>query len=331
MIDLHLHLDGSLTSEDICYLARLNNKNITNEDLANLKVKDDCPSLKEYLNCFDLPLSLLQNKKSIEYAFSSLVNRLAFLKYIYVEIRFAPLLHTKEGLTIDEVVESAIKGLNRGLKGNSELKANIILCMMRHASYEENLETVLAAYKYKNQKVVAIDLAGDETLKPVTEFALLLKKANELGLNITIHAGEATTSKEVSDAINLGAKRIGHGVHFDLTEENIALVKNKRIGFEICPTSNLQTKSIKTYKDNPIIKFLDNDILVSLNSDNMTVSNTDVYLEAKHLKDNFLLTKDQYAKLLLNAIDMAFISEEEKNKLKIKIKENIIHFMLCIK
>lgn len=331
MIDLHLHLDGSLSNDDICYLARLNNKKITNDDLKSIKVRDDCPSLKEYLKCFDLPLELLQNKKSIEYAFFALIKKLNFFGYLYAEIRFAPLLHTREGLSIDEVVESAIKGLNRGLKNSRDLSANIILCMMRHATYEENLETVKSAIKYKDKKVVAIDLAGDETLKPVTEFIDLIKFAKENNVNITIHAGEATGSKEVIDAISLGTQRIGHGVHLELNEDNINLVKEKRIGFEICPTSNLQTKSIKTYKDNPIIDFLNNDILVSLNSDNMTVSNTNVYIEAKHLNDNFIMSKEQYLKLLNNAIEMAFISEEEKIKIKNKIKDNIIRFMLCIK
>ena len=331
MIDLHLHLDGSLSNEDICYLARLNNINITNKDLNGIILKDDCQSLKEYLNCFELPLKLLQNKKSIEYAFYSLIRRLDYLKYLYAEIRFAPLLHTRDGLTISEVVESAVKGLNRGLKKSRGLSANIILCMMRHASYEDNLETIKAAIKYKDKKVVAIDLAGDECLKPVTEFKDLLKFAKDNKLNITIHAGEATGSEEVTNAIKLGAKRIGHGVHYELNEENIKIVKENKIGFEICPTSNLQTKSIKSYKDNPIIEFLNNDILVSLNSDNMTVSNTNVYLEAAHIYKNFKLSKEQYLKLLNNAIEIAFIDEKEKQSIKNKIKDNIVRFMLSIK
>ena len=326
MIDLHLHLDGSLSKEDYIYLAKLNNYDLTQEELNNRFVSIDCPSLKEYLKCFDLPLKLLQTKESIEYAFYSLSNRLYDLGFLYAEIRFAPGLHLNNDLTMEEVVSSAVNGVKKALINKQNFNINIILCLMRHFSLSLNMKTVEVAHKFKNDKVVAIDLAGDESLTPASSFKSCFELAKKYDINITIHAGEATGSEEVSDAINLGAKRIGHGVHYELNDYNVSLAKDKKIGFEVCPTSNIQTKSIKSYKDNPILEFLRKNVLVTLNSDNMTVSNTDVYKEFAHLMNDTDISKDEMLKLLFNAAEMSFISKQEKEKLEENLFKNFDSF-----
>ena len=142
MIDLHLHLDGSLSIEDCQYLAKLEGEDLGKDFPSNLYVPVDCPSLEEYLTKFELPLKLLQSKKAIEYAAHSLTNRLAKMGYIYAEIRFAPLLHLEKGLTQIEVAKAALAGLEKALKDNPGFEAGLILCCMRHASLETNKETI---------------------------------------------------------------------------------------------------------------------------------------------------------------------------------------------
>ncbi len=319
MIDLHLHLDGSLSKQDFIHLATIQNIKLPFDYEKLMSVDNDCKSLEQYLTCFDLPLSLLQTKEAISYAFYSLVNRLYKKGYIYVEIRFAPSLHTNKGLNQFEVVTASLEGLEEALVGKNNFNANIILCTMRHNDEKTNLETVRVASKFKGTHVVAIDLAGAEALHDCFYYKNVFEEARKNKLHITIHAGEATVSEEVNRAISLGAKRIGHGVKFKLSEENIELVKNLNIGFEFCPTSNIQTKSLKSYEDNPIVNFLNNDILVSVNSDNMSVSNTDVYKEFTHLYKHLKLSKEQIYRLLINAKDMAFVPNEEKELIKKEI------------
>lgn len=125
MIDLHLHLDGSLSEEDFKYLSKLNGVDLGNEFPSNIYVPMDCKSLDEYLERFDLPLKLLQTSESIEYTTYSLVKRLADLGVIYAEIRFAPLLHLTKGLTQVDVVKSALCGLKKSIKEtNYKIDAN---------------------------------------------------------------------------------------------------------------------------------------------------------------------------------------------------------------
>lgn len=321
MIDLHLHLDGSLSEKDFLFLAKKEGIDLGEQFPSNIYVPMDCPSLEEYLTRFDLPLLLLQTKENIEYAFSSLVNRLAKLGLIYAEIRFAPLLHLQKGLTQLEVAKVAIKGMEKGLKENPDFEANIILCCMRHASEEMNMETIEVAHKLKGTKVVAVDLAGAEAMHPSSYYARTFDKAKAYGLNITIHAGEATDSEEIMMALDNGATRIGHGVHLSLDPKTVARVKENHICFEFCPTSNLQTKSLKSYEDVPLRKFMDNGIIVTLNSDNMTVSNTDVIQETKQMIKTFGLTEKNVKNLCKNSINFSFSDANTKNILLQRLED----------
>lgn len=326
MIDLHLHLDGSLSEQDFLYLAKKDGVDLGNDFPNNIYVPDDCPSLEVYLERFALPGLLLQNKENLSHVTKSLVNRLYKMGYIYAEIRFAPQLHTGKGLTQMDAALAALDGLNEALKEHPDFEANLILCCMRHASEEVNMETVEVANKLKGTRVVAVDLAGAEALHPCTYYKNVFAKAKEYKLNITIHGGEATGSDEVMMALDNGAIRIGHGVHLDVNGKDGDRAKRENVCFEFCPTSNLQTKSLKSYKDVPIMRFMERGIPVTVNSDNMTVSNTDVYQEFSHLYQTFGLSKDDVYKLLKTSVEHAFTTKEVKDKLLIKLNERIDKF-----
>ena len=327
MIDLHLHLDGSLDIEDYKYLASSQGVDLGEDFPNNIKVESDCKSLNEYLEKFDLPLSLLQTPLSLSYSVTSLVNRLYKLGYIYVEIRFAPSLHTRKGMSQEDAVIAAISGLKFALKDKPDFDANLILCLMRQNSEKDNLETVKLAEKYRKNKVVAIDLAGPEDYLSAKNYTKIFSKAYEKNLNIIIHAGEARGSQEVVDAVNLlHAKRIGHGVHMELNSETIRLMSEKRIGFEFCPTSNLQTTSLPDYNSLPLKQFMSCGLLVNINSDNMTISGTNVIEELKHLNAIHHFQEYDIRQLLNNSIDMAFVDELEKIKLREKLSCRIHDF-----
>ena len=149
-------------------------------------------------------------------------------------------------------------------------------------------------------------------------------EAKDNGVNIIIHAGEACGSDEVIRAIDLlHAKRIGHGVHLDLSRENVRKVVENRIAFEFCPTSNLQTTSLPNYESVPLREFDKYGILVTINSDNMTVSNTDVLKEYRRLYKTFKLTKYEVRHFVANSIEAAFISQEEKIRLLKELDKRI--------
>ena len=303
MIDLHLHLDGSLTPREVLFLADLSGVSLfTREEDALQKALtfDGKGTLNDYLKKFDLPLSVLQNAEAVEWAVRSLGDRLLQMGYTYAEVRFAPMLHTEKGAAAEDVVQGAVKGLQ-----GTKLPMKLILCCMRGKSREENLRTVELAAEFEEKGVVGVDLAGAEALYPTENYKEVFALASKLGLNVTIHAGEAAGEESVKAALDFGAKRIGHGVAAK-SKDLLDRIKQEGVLVEVCPTSNLQTGAVDKMENHPIKRFLKAGIPVALCSDNMTVSATDVPKEWEKVKAAFGFSDALFSKLTQNARSYAF-------------------------
>lgn len=307
-VELHLHLDGSLNIDLVSKITKKKKEEITNI----LVAPDKCIDLNDYLKRFTFPVSMMQTKDDLELFSYELSKDLEKDNVIYAEVRFAPNKHIMK-LTLSEVVESIINGFK---KGNVEI--NLILCMMRGDFFEDNLNVILLAEKYLNKGVCAIDLAGAEALYKTKDYEELFKIASRKNIPFTIHAGEADSAKSIADAISFGAKRIGHGIRITEDDDLMKLVKDKNILLEICPTSNVQTNVINNIKEHNIKTLYEYGLKISINTDNRTVSNTTLTKEYELLENNFQFTKEDFIEMNLNAIDAAFLSNEEKQELKEK-------------
>ncbi len=319
MIDLHLHLDGSLSVDFVweeMIRQELDLGIRTKEELEHrLTCPEPCLSLNQYLTCFDLPLKVLQKKDAITRSLMYLRKELEEEALLYAEIRFAPQLHRSEGLSQEEVVLAAIEGISKGATTEG-LKTNLILCCMRgDANYEANRETIALADRYKQAGVVAVDLAGAEAVYPTQSFKDLFSYARGLGLNITIHAGEAAGPESIYHALAFGAKRIGHGIQARYDQALMEELKNREIYLETCPTSNVQTKAVKSIEDHPLVEFMKRGLLVTINTDNRRVSNTNLSKEIEVIRKQFGLSKKEEKQLYLTAAEAAFLSKEEKEDL----------------
>ena len=326
-VELHLHLDGTLDLETAFRLA-LNRKIIdetwTMEQFKQkMTVPSDNPSLEECLKCFDFPIAIMQDKEALSECAYSTIRNLNDLGLIYAEIRFAPQVHMQKGLTQDEVIEAVLEGRNRAAKDFPDVKTNIICCCMTYGNAkineEANMETVRAAKRFLGKGVVAVDLAGAEGLCPMLDFKPVFDLAKELGVPYTIHAGEAGPAYFVKDAMDMGAYRIGHGGHSTQDPEVMKEAIEKQIPFELCPTSNIQCHCQPSYEEHAIIELYKAGAKVTVNSDNMTLSGVTTHTEIEKLMTRMGFTEADIRKLTENAIDAAFLSEEEKAELRAKL------------
>ena len=314
-IELHCHLDGSLNVDFVDTMLRKQGINIERKELEEkLKVKPDCTSLTEYLEKFDLPLQCLQTKEALEQAAYELVMDAAKDDVAYIEVRFAPMLSTEKGLTCTEVIDSVVHGLKKGER-ESGTYAYAIVCAMRHHSLEQNLEMLKATKPFVGKGVCALDLAGDESAFPTSLFRELFLQAKEWQIPFTIHSGECGSVDNIREAIALGAKRLGHGIALEKSPELRQLCKEKGIGIEMCPTSNLQTKAVKGLDGYPLKQFLEEDLLVSVHTDNRTVSGTTMEKEEKLVKERLQISDEMWLQCTRNAIQTAFASDEIKEEL----------------
>ncbi len=320
MIDLHLHFDGSLFPRTILELAREQQLPLPAEDPDELKLflsaPEDCESLNEYLEKFDLPLSVLQTKEAIRKAMYTLLSSLKEQGMLYAEVRFAPQSHLRKGLTQEDAVKAAILGMQEATAG-SFFMAKLILCCMRGGDNQEaNRKTIETAAAFLGRGVAAVDLAGAEALFPTADYEELFAYAKDLGLPFTIHAGEADGPESIETALRFGAARIGHGVRANEDEKVLELLRESQIPLEMCPTSNVQTKAVSSFLEHPILRYLRSGLKVTVNTDNMAVSDTTIEREYRRLKTELGMTEEERKALLFNAADAAFLTEEERGRMK---------------
>ena len=312
LIELHLHLDGSLRPETVWELAKEQNiklpANTVDEVRDQMQVPEDCRTLEEYLTRFDLPLLVLQTREALERAAFELTEVLAKEGVTYAEIRFAPQLSIKGGMTQEQAVEAAIEGVKRGMEQYPSIRVGLILCCMRGEDNEEwNLQTVETAKKYLGDVVCAVDIAGAESLYPTERFAPVFEKVREYGLPSTIHAGEAAGPESMKTALAFGAKRIGHGVAAVEDPELVRRLIEEQITLEVCVTSNYQTKVVPSIEAHPIRRLFNAGVRVTVNSDNRTVSNTNIRKELDILRNVFGFKEQEIEKMEEYAWEARFL------------------------
>ena len=316
LIDLHLHIDGSISVPAARRLAELDGRPIDLTDAEvfdRLSVGEECEDLNEYLDKFSFPLSLVQTSTQIEESVYLLQEELREQGYAYAELRFAPQSQCARGLTQREVIEASLAGLSR-----SSFEARLILCCMRgDDTLAANLETVELAAEYLGNEIVAIDLAGAEALFPPSDYAPVFARARELGVPFTIHAGEAGGPKSVRAALDMGATRIGHGVRAVEDSSLVAELAERRMPLEVCFTSEVQTGALESYRHaGSLRQLLDAGCMVTINSDNCSVSNTWAARELVIVSEALGLTQAEVDQLLLNAVEASFADEATKHRLR---------------
>ena len=290
-VELHCHLDGSLSQE---FIEKRLGRSVKKEELS---VSDDCTSLAEYLEKFDMPCQCLKDEEGLEEAGYDVLKSMSREHVCYAEIRFAPLFSETESMSCKKAMEALIKGLERG-KQDFAIEYGVIACAMRHIGEEENWRMIRAARELLGSGVCGADLAGAEASYPMSQFMNLFENTRKIGMPFTIHAGECGSVDNITDAVNVGAKRIGHGIAMRGHEDVIRELEEKKIGIEMCPISNLQTKAVSGPEFYPIREFLDHGVRVTVNTDNRTVSNTTMTKELEFIQKTYGVRDEEVLRLL---------------------------------
>ena len=326
-IELHLHLDGAVPPETMWRMAQ--EKHVTllvdtlDEFYAWLVRTADCRDVNTYLARFELPLQLMQDAPSITRITYDVLARLARQGHVYDEVRFAPQLHTRAGLRQQDAIEAVLAGREQALRDFPDYRCGILLCCMcigpETANLAENLETVRLTRDYLGSGVVGMDLAGAEGIVPLRNFHPLFDLARELDLPFTCHAGDSQGPDTVRDALDFGAKRIGHGHHIFDDPSLWPRAIEAGVTLEICPTSNIQCKTQPSYALHPAKKLLDAGLRVCISTDNMTLAAVTLEDEYQHCIADMGFAPDDLRTMARFALDAAFLPDADRQALAGKI------------
>ncbi len=314
--DLHLHLDGSLRPATIFQLAKEQGVKLpvkTSADLQRLiKTSLKNQTLVDYLKLFDITLKVMQEREALQRVAFELAADCAAEGARYIEVRYCPLLHTKLGLQLPEIVDAVLLGLTRAEHAHG-IKSGVIICGMRNISphFSEALAELTVAYKQRG--VVAFDLAGAEKDYPAKNHQNAYRIIAKNNINSTVHAGEAFGPPSIAQALHYcGAHRIGHGTRLREDRELLDYVNDHRIPLEICVTSNVQTGAVPRLRDHPVRFYYDYGLRVTLNTDNRLMSDTTVTDELVVVCREFGFTPEEVRNVLINGFKSAFLPLHEK-------------------
>jgi adenosine deaminase len=313
--ELHCHLDGSVRPATLLELAREHRivmpKN-TAEELAEFMRVDDAESLEDYLRLFDITVSVMQTEEALERVAYELAEDAADDGVRYIEVRNAPILNVVKGLTLVQAVEAPLRGLRRAEK-DFGIIGRFIVIALRQFPAEHSLEMAKLAVEFKDDGVVAFDLAGGEKGNSASVHAAAFRYAREHNLGVTVHAGEGDGPESVRQAVHLcGANRIGHGTRLIEDPDLTQYVNDRRIALEVCLTSNVQTKVAESYATHPFREYFDRGLNVTLNTDNRLMSATTLTDEYVYAAEHLGFTIDELAGVALNGFESAFLPWEER-------------------
>lgn len=326
--ELHCHLDGSLRLETLLEEAIRQGKTSILPDNslegleANLKNIDKSETLEAFLSWFRYTIPLMQSRKTLARLAYELAEDNAREEVKYLEVRFAPILHTEEGLSLEQVVEAVLDGL-----GNAEkdfgIRTSVIVCGLRDRFESASLRQAELAVQYRKKGVAAFDLAGGEAGNPSKAHLSAFYFARNHLLNLTIHAGESWGPESIHQALFFcGAHRIGHGTSLHKDPDLMQYMIDHQVPLEICPTSNVQTKVVPNYASHPLKTYIDAGIPVTINTDNRLFSRTTVTDELWHIYTQCGISAEQLREIALNGFRYAFIPWNERQDMLRLILDN---------
>ena len=328
--DLHVHLDGSLRLSTILELAEQDGIELPGDDEPSLRkamhLGENTGSLVEYLKAFDITLKVLQTEESLYRAAYELAEDAAKENVRYMEVRYAPMLHTRQGLRLTMVVEAVLAGL-RAAQKDFGIHSNVIVCGIRNISPQLSLEMAQLCVAYKGRGVIAFDLAGAEYDHPAKHHLEAFQLVRDNNICVTIHAGEAYGPESIHQAIHVcGAHRIGHGCRLREDGDLLHYVIDHRTPLECCPSSNVQTGAVKSLETHPIKLYANLGARVTINTDNRLVTDTTVTKELHILHTHLGFRLDDIKQVIINGFKSSFLPFHEKRRFLAQISDELSEF-----
>ncbi len=325
--DLHCHLDGSLRLATLVELSELQGGALpggSEAELAHaLHLGRPCGNLEEYLTAFEVTLSVLQTEGALRRAAYELALDCAAENVRYIEVRYSPALHQREGLKMTTIVEAVLEGL-RQARREVGIKSGVIICGIRHMSPESSIRLAELAVAYKNKGVKGFDLAGAEYDFPAKDHKAAFQLILDNNVNCTCHAGEAYGPESIAQALHhVGAHRIGHGTRLREDGDLLNFVNDHRIPLEICASSNVQTGAVPSLASHPLRFYFDYGLRVTVNTDNRLITDTTVTKELWLLHQHLGFTLAELTALIISGFKSAFLPYRERAEMIADAKSEI--------
>lgn len=314
-VELHVHTLGSLQPSTLLSIIREDGLDAPYETVEDISRRFQYSDFAHFIEVYMEIIGYIRNEKHFERITYDMLMKCAECNTHYVEASFSPRDHLQQSLDFSKMVKAINRGINRA-RASFGIEANIRIDIVRSSTQNEAME-ILDMIVENPQNIVSVDIGGNEPLFPPKPFAEAYKRAREMGLHLVAHAGEAAGPESIWEAIKyLDVERIGHGVTARQDPKLIDYLKEKQIGIEMNPVSNLRTGVVKSIREHPIREFYDEGLLVTVGSDDPSLFHTDLNNEYIQIHKHLDFSIQELLQISLNGVGMAFIDDSRKKELR---------------
>ncbi|MHA1943139.1 MAG: adenosine deaminase [Candidatus Thorarchaeota archaeon] len=314
-VELHLHTLGSLQPSTLLSIIREEGINTPYRTVEDVVQRFQYSDFTHFIDVYWEIVGYISDEKHFEHITFDMLKKCSECNTRYVEASFSPRDHLQHDLDFSKMVGAVNKGIDRA-REKFGIETNIRIDLVRSSTQDEAME-ILDLIEKNPTNIVSIDIGGNEAKFPPEPFAEVYERARKMGLHLVAHAGEAAGPQSIWDVIEfLKVERIGHGVTAREDEKLIAFLKEKQIGIEMSPISNVRTGVVKSIQDHPIREFYDKGLLVTINSDDPSLFHTDLNNEYIQIHKHLGFTLTELFQLSLNGIETAFVDEAKKTALR---------------
>lgn len=322
-VELHLHLEGSITPRTLLLIAQRNQVDLPARDEAGVAQLFNYQNFHEFLTVFmALARSLIYGEDFEQIAYE-LGLHLAEQNVRYAEVMISAAQYYQRGLDMDEVVQGAAAGFARAVREGGP-RVNLAFDYGRQFGVDLAWQVLECAVRNIPSGVIAWSIGGDEVNHPPEPFAEVYAAGRRAGLHLMAHAGEVVGPPSVWGAVQaLGAERLGHGIRSVDDPELLVYLREQRVTLDVCPTSNIRTGAVPSAAAHPLRRLFDAGVPITLNTDDPTFFNTTINDEYRLAARLFGFGADELATLALNSARAAFLPDTERLALQRQLEETI--------
>jgi adenosine deaminase len=321
-VDLHRHLEGAIRLGTLLDLYREHGQALAETSEAELapraQVLEPMASLEDVLSRFTVAKGAFFDEAACERIAFEAVEDLAADNVRLAELRFSPeFLCLPHGLDWDAAMAAIARGAERA-SSEFDVTVGLIAIASRNYGLDSAERTAEFAWRHRDS-LVAFDLAGDEQAYPPSLYVDVVAGLEGSGLHVTTHYGESGGAEFPREAVEaLESERLGHGVSVAEDPSVVALVRDRGVTLEMCPTSNRRTGAVSDLAEHPARRLLDQDVSVTINTDNPGLFAIDLANELEVCVERLGFSEDDLKRVTSNAIDASFVDDDTRAGVRLR-------------
>ncbi|MBI4457321.1 MAG: adenosine deaminase [Acidobacteria bacterium] len=312
-IELHVHLEGSLTESQLRYLAKKYRTPLWESQTDAVAELYNFQTFPDFLNAYKVCCQHLRTPEDYVQLTGSLLQQLADQHCVYAEILFTPSICSRFGLPAEEVIEAVLQRSIEASRSGPHIRW--VFDTVRQWGPDLCWQTLEWAIRYQEKGVAGICIGGDEASEPARRFREVFESAEKAGLHRVAHAGEICDARSVWLAIEeLRAERIAHGIRALQDPLLVDYLVGHRLPLDVCITSNFKTGVVERDQPHPIENMARSGIPFTLNSDDPGLFQTSLLQEWERAAEILHWLPEQFVTLTRQTLQYAFLTSEERRQ-----------------